>query len=450
MPKRERGEIRVHQRLDGHTTYSLRFRVNGHREALTLGTDAEGWTHRKAERKLEDVLAQVRAGVWRPPQPVQDDDAEITFHEFASRWWASREAELRPRSRENYEWRIRKHLLPFFADYQVGEIDVALVARYREHKVIEREARRAALAEESKKPKDQRRHLRRPMSNGSINQTLLALAQILDSAVERGLLPGNPARGKRRRLKHARPPRVFLERDELRDLLAAAEEMDRKVFRDHPIGRRPIIALMGQAGLRVSEVCRLRWRDVDLDRQRLIITDAKTDAGNRAVDLGDDAAARLAAWRDRCRYPDPDDPVFATSSGRARDRDNVRARILRPVVNEANEARERAGRPPLRAVTPHALRRTYVTLMFEAGAPVPYVMSQVGHEDSRTTLEIYARVQQRLSRRKVQLAFDALLNSAEAPSGRPGKTVPRRATRARPDTPRRPAKRRPSTRRRPR
>ena len=63
-------------------------------------------------------------------------------------------------------------------------------------------------------------------------------------------------------------------------------------------------------------------------------------------------------------------------------------------------------------MTPHALRRTYISLMIEAGAPLPYVMAQVGHEDSRTTLEVYAQVQQRLSRQKVHQAFDDLLASA--------------------------------------
>lgn len=39
-------------------------------------------------------------------------------------------------------------------------------------------------------------------------------------------------------------------------------------------------------------------------------------------------------------------------------------------------------------------------------------MRPVGHEDSRPTLEVYAQVQQRLSRRKVHQAFDDLLASA--------------------------------------
>ena len=72
MDKRARGEIRVHERLDGQLTYSLRFRVDGKRQVLTLGKDTDGWTYGKAERKLDDVLAQVRAGVCQPPAPVKE------------------------------------------------------------------------------------------------------------------------------------------------------------------------------------------------------------------------------------------------------------------------------------------------------------------------------------------------------------------------------------------
>jgi hypothetical protein len=62
---------------------------------------------------------------------------------------------------------------------------------------------------------------------------------------------------------------------------------------------------------------------------------------------------------------------------------------------------------------PHTLRRTYISLMLEAGAPLHYVMDQVGHEDSKTTLEIYAQVQKRVSRKQVKRAFEDLLAGTE-------------------------------------
>jgi hypothetical protein len=53
---------------------------------MTLGTDADGWNERRAQRRLEDVLAAVRLDVWRPPAPAEPDvEHEISFHEFASR-----------------------------------------------------------------------------------------------------------------------------------------------------------------------------------------------------------------------------------------------------------------------------------------------------------------------------------------------------------------------------
>ena len=126
MEKRSHGQIRTHDRKDGLTTYSLRVRAYGRREVVTLGTDADGWTMHKAERKLEQVLAEIQVGVWRPPS-MSAGGEDPTFHEFASRWWFARKSELRPTTQADYEWRLGKHLLPFFHAYRVSAITIALV-----------------------------------------------------------------------------------------------------------------------------------------------------------------------------------------------------------------------------------------------------------------------------------------------------------------------------------
>jgi len=182
------------------------------------------------------------------------------------------------------------------------------------HKVIERERVSDAIA--AREPlRDSRGQRRIPLSNDSINKTLVTLTQILDSAVERGLLESNPARGKRRRLKVVKPVRRQLEADDLKELLAVAGDMDRNLYRGHRIGRRPMIAAMAKSGLRVTEMCRLRWRDVDVHHERLVIDEAKTDAGNRHVDLSLDVIEELMAWRAERQPASPDEYVFATASG---------------------------------------------------------------------------------------------------------------------------------------
>ena len=114
--------------------------------------------------------------MWKPEGPVRRETVgDLAFHEFASRWWAARKGELRPNTQLDYEWRLRKYLLPFFADMPISEIDVDAVDRYREAKVIERE--RVRLAEASGSPlRDKRGQRRVPMSNESINKTLVMLA----------------------------------------------------------------------------------------------------------------------------------------------------------------------------------------------------------------------------------------------------------------------------------
>ena len=144
----------------------------------------------------------------------------------------------------------------------------------------------------------------------------------------------------------------------------------------------------------------------------LRVTEAKTDAGVREVDLSLDVMEELLMWRASRPSSTPNEFVFAADSGRPRDKDNVRERVLRPAIKRTNELRGKRDLSPLPPVSPHALRRTYISLLIEAGAPLPYVMRQVGHEDSRTTLEVYAQVQQRLSRKQVHQAFDDLLASA--------------------------------------
>jgi hypothetical protein len=60
--------------------------------------------------------------------------------------WFGRKSELRPTTQADYEWRLRKHLLPFLADFRVSALTIALIDGYRSEKVIERERIKAAAA----------------------------------------------------------------------------------------------------------------------------------------------------------------------------------------------------------------------------------------------------------------------------------------------------------------
>jgi hypothetical protein len=62
-------------------------------------------------------------------------------------------------------------------------------------------------------------------------------------------------------------------------------------------------------------------------------------------------------------------------------------------------------------VTNHALRRTFASLLYEAGASPAYVMAQMGHTSSALALQVYARKMQRS--RDTGARMDALVRGAD-------------------------------------
>jgi integrase len=155
--------------------------------------------------------------------------------------------------------------------------------------------------------------------------------------------------------------------------------------------RRPLIATLLFAGLRVGELMALRWSDVDLAHGTIRVRQAKTDAGVRIVHVLPVLHGELAEHGDLVKAG-PSELVFGTSSGRPLGASNIRIRVLARAVQRANAELEAGGLQPLPAcLTPHSLRRTFASLLFAIGEPPTYVMSQMGHTTAGLTLALYAR-----------------------------------------------------------
>jgi integrase len=410
MARPATGTVVERESKDG-TTFAIRFRAHGARQFVTLGTDKEGWTRARAEQKLSDTMALVREGLWAPPVKADTPREEPTFHLFASEWLDRRRSEgLAAKTIEDLRWSIEVHLLPHFAALRLSEITVQEVDGYKAAKVRQRELLEASASERSaavtalekerrkarnRSDKEQARKLTRQLealrvkglSNNSINHTLSDLAQVLETAVEYGLLSSNPASGKRRRLKSARPSRPWAEPEQLPALLRAA-----------PKGAgRMLLGLLAGAGLRIDEALSLRWRNVDLGAGTLTVIDAKTDAGVRAVDLTAALWGELRGWWHQSRHAGPDDYVLPTPTGRKANPSNLRRDVLRPAIENANAELAKDGIAPL-ATTFHGLRRTYASLRCACGDDLAYTSSQIGHEDGRFTLKVYAQATRRRER----------------------------------------------------
>jgi GNAT superfamily N-acetyltransferase len=102
-----------------------------------------------------------------------------------------------------------------------------------------------------------------------------------------------------------------------------------------------------------------------------------------------------------------------------------------------NEKRAAEGRMLLPArVTPHTLRRTFASLCFFAGRDLRWVMGQLGHDNPRMTLAVYAQCmkRQRIDRDLVWALMRSRMRTRDASRNEAGEQADRRAAGIRRDS----------------
>jgi integrase len=411
MARPATGKVIEHAGKDGRIYRALRFTAYGKRRFVSLGAVSAG----EAERELRHVMSDVERGTWQPPAAVEappEPEPIPTFHQLAEQWWVRHERQFAENTQLDYRWRLESHLLPFFGGLRLDQITFDQVECYIAGK----------LAED------------KPLSPRSINMTVTLLGMILEGAVERELIARNPAKGRGRRVRERAPRRSYLETAaQIEALLDAAGELDREA---HPacrhIERRAMLATLTFAGLRIGELCALRWRDVDLAAGWLHVGEAKTDAGRRHVKLRGALRDELVAVRARQSQATPDGFVFPTLPGGRPSPNNFRSRVLRRTVERANKNLAELELVPIpQRITPHSRRRTFCSLLYALGEDPGVVMDEMGHTDPALALRVYRQAMRRGEDEKAQLR--ALVEGAEvAVIGRrasetPSETIEREA-----------------------
>ncbi len=158
----------------------------------------------------------------------------------------------------------------------------------------------------------------------------------------------------------------------------------------------------------------------DPDGARFHIRSAKTQTGIREVQMTPALVQALVEHRDRLdRASQPTGPdAFVVPNHRGGEMDRQRvAKIVTDATNLASQNRASRGLPPMPHISPHSLRRTYISLALVANNfDVKWVMSQVGHTDRNMTVNVYAQLEQRIHRDHGE-SFDQLVTSAAAQAG---------------------------------
>lgn len=325
-----------------------------------------------AETFEHQIRQAILDGSWGKPKLVVP-----TFKAFSERWLDYSATHNKSSTMRSKRGILAAHLLPAFSTIRLDTISAASIEAFKAQK------------------------LRDGLSKKSINNFLVVLSNLLNTANEWGELPTVP---RIKWFKVAPPPFDFLKFDEAEQLATKAE----------PGRWQQMIRLVLNTGLRIGEVAGLRWEDVDLKAGRIIVRrrvyrgdlDLPKNGKAREVPLNETVKATLSSIMRRldCPY------VFPQKDGR----------FIRNPHDACSEAiRRNATLAGLRRIGWHTLRHTFASHLVMRGVPLRTVQELLGHSDYKMTLR-YAHLAPEVTRAAV-LVLDGPpaaheRNSSERPS----------------------------------
>jgi integrase len=356
-----RGTSVVHYQGKRGAVWRIRYRdAAGRQVQETLGPEPE-WTERKAQRELGKRLAAVQDGFRKPDR--------TTFADFASRFVRDYlpGRNLKRSTTENYRYILDGHLLPFFGDQGLSELEARpeLIDAY------------VALKMQS------------GLSTKTIQNHLLLLNVMLRRAVVWRLIRNNPVSSIDRPSLVQPEMNVLTETEIARlanaydELIAEAAEIERQWW---TLAKAIVLTALGTA-LRRGELIGLRWSAVNLLEAKIEVretfvrghfTTPKSRASRRVVELGPRTLAVIEEQWQRTAYRDDDDLVFGhPMKGTPPETGKLAKRYLKPALARAGIEK------PFRPF--HDLRHTSLTHAAAAGNPQIYVQARAGHSQGSIT-----------------------------------------------------------------
>ena len=154
---------------------------------------------------------------------------------------------------------------------------------------------------------------------------------------------------------------------------------------------------MLHAGIRVGELCALKWNDFDKSFESIRIdesltdsrfeTSTKTESSERIIPLTSFLQKEYREFYE-FKHPEQDDYVFVNRVGRPYKSSNVdqKFRHLRKCVMAEYPSDD------LARVTPHYLRHTFTTNGITAGVSIKNMQMLLGHASTKTLMETYLHV----------------------------------------------------------
>lgn len=165
-------------------------------------------------------------------------------------------------------------------------------------------------------------------------------------------------------------------RDTLNERILSEQEVKMMIALETNKRNRAILQLLYFAGLRVSELCQLRWKDLQQREESGQVTVFGKGGKTRAVLLSAGVFHEICQLRNDAVA---NDPVFRSREGDISGQSLDRSQVYRIVAAAAKRSGIQG------KVSPHWLRHAHASHSLDRGAPIHLVQQTLGHASIATT-----------------------------------------------------------------
>lgn len=392
------------ERSDGYYTYRWTTR-DGKRHSITTNTLEE--LREKEKEILRDVSDGIRA-----------DAKNVTLNDIF-RLWRNLKRNLKGNTYSNYCYMYNQFVAEELGNLPIVNIKRSDVKRFYNKLLDERHLKIA-----------------------TIDNIHTVLHQVLQMAVEDNYVRQNVSDNLLKELKMSHNFEACH-----RKALTLAEQELFLEFLSNENSRYhhwyPVFAVMLGTGMRVGEVCGLRWEDIDLNNKMIDVNHTlvyynhrdehgcyfsihtpKTKAGKRQIPmtkevknafLKEKSYQELFDINSNATVDGYTNFIFVNRFGRVQHQGTLN-KALRRIIRDCNDKQFAKGKKNpvlLPNFSCHSLRHTFTTRLVEAGVNIKVIQELCGHSRSDVTLDIYTTVTKELKQREFGNFEEKLRHSKE-------------------------------------
>ena len=253
----------------------------------------------------------------------------------------------------------------------------------------------------------------KPSAKRTVERYLSAASAVFEYAIENRAVDFNPCR-------YVKIPKAAKTNER-----RALTQEERKWVEEMPHRAQLPAMLMMYSGLRKGEVTALLWSDIDFNNKTITVNksfdfkqckikSSKTASGVRVVSVPDKLI-------DFLKEQPKTSVLVVTGANGQRMTETAWKRLWESYINDLNlkygkAVNKRNKFDPkgnimtIEPFTPHCLRHTFCTIMYEAGIDVLTAKEQMGHSDVKTTLSIYTHLDKIYKKKNISKLDEYLEN----------------------------------------